>query len=65
MMKFYIEKEDEREGDGYARIMEFQNHHDLEAYLAYNRNHIKRMETLEEETSYSFHNLTTGEKVSG
>jgi hypothetical protein len=65
MMKFYVVKEDEREGDGYKRIMEFMNHHDLEAYLAYNRNYIKEMLTLDEETTYAFHDVVTGEKVSG
>lgn len=65
MMKFYIEKEDEREGDGYKRIMEFDNHHDLEDYLRYHRAYITEMRTLDEDTSYSFHDLTTGEKVSG
>ena len=51
-MKFYIIKRDEREGDGYKRIMEFQNHHDLEAYLAYNRNYIEEMRTLDEGINY-------------
>lgn len=64
-MKFYIEKEDEREGDGYARIIEFENHHDLEDYLRYHRAYITKMQTLDEDTSYSFHNVTTGEKVQG
>ena len=64
MMKFYIVKEDEREGDGYTRIVEFMNHHDLEAFLAYNRNHIKEMQTLDEETTYSFEDVE-GNKVQG
>jgi hypothetical protein len=64
-MKFYIVKRDEREGDGYAQIMEFMNHHDLEAYLAYNRNYITEMKTLDEDERYNFHNLVTGEKVTG
>jgi hypothetical protein len=49
MLKFHITKGDEREGDGYSEVMEFQNHHDLEAYLAYNRNYIKEIRTLEGE----------------
>lgn len=65
MLKFYIVKEDEREGDGYTRIMEFENHHDLEDYLRYHRAYIKEMKTLDEDTTYSFHNLATGEKVNG
>ena len=47
MLKFYIEKEDESEVDGYARIVEFENHEDLERYLSYNRGYIKQIKTLE------------------
>lgn len=65
MMKFYIVKEDEREGDGYKRIVEFENHHDLEDYLRYHRAYITEMKTLDEDERYSFHDLTTGEKVTG
>jgi hypothetical protein len=65
MLKFYIEKEDEREGDGYARIMEFETHHDLEDFLRYNRAYITKMQTLDEDERYNFHNLVTGEKVTG
>jgi hypothetical protein len=54
MLKFYIVKRDESKGDGYARIMEFDNHHDLEDYLSYNRAYIKEMKTLDEDTTYSF-----------
>ena len=64
MLKFYIVKEDEREGDGYARIMEFETHHELEDYLRYHRAYIKEMKTLDEDTTYSFHNLVTGDKAS-
>ena len=65
MMKFYVVKEDEREGDGYKRIMEFETHHDLEDFLRYNRAYIKKMMTLDEETTYSFGDVITGEEVSG
>jgi hypothetical protein len=64
MLKFYILKRDEREGDGYARVMEFMNHHDLEAFLAYNRNYIIEMQTLDKDTTYSFTSLE-GVTVSG
>lgn len=46
MLKFYIVKRDEREGDGYAREVMFENHHDLEDYLRYNRAYITEMQTL-------------------
>lgn len=49
MLKFYIVKRDEREGDGYARTMEFENHHELEDYLRYNRAYITEMRTLSED----------------
>ena len=64
MLKFYIIKRDEREGDGYTRIMEFENHHDLEAFLAYNRNYIKEIKTLDETDTYSFEDVQ-GNKVQG
>ena len=48
-LAFYIVKSDEREGDGYSRIMEFENHHDLEKYLSYNRGYITEMRTLAED----------------
>ena len=37
MLKFYIAKRAEREFDGYKGTMEFENHHELEDYLRYNR----------------------------
>ena len=54
MLKFYIVKEDEREGDGYKRIVEFENHHELEDYLRYHRAYISEMKTLDENDTYSF-----------
>jgi hypothetical protein len=54
MLKFYIVKSDEREGDGYRRIMEFENHHDLEVYLRYHRAYITEMQTLDMNNTYSF-----------
>jgi hypothetical protein len=64
-MKFYIVKRDEREGDGYSRIMEFEYPEDLHAYLSYNIGYIEKMQTLDEDDRYNFHNLVTGEKVTG
>jgi hypothetical protein len=64
MLKFYIVKRDEWEGDGYARVMEFENHHDLEDYLRYHRAYIEEMETLDKDTTYSFTNVE-GVTVSG
>jgi hypothetical protein len=64
MMKFYIVKRDEREGDGYKRIVEFENHHDLEDYLRYNRAYIEEMKSLDEDTTYSFEDVQ-GNKVEG
>jgi hypothetical protein len=49
MLKFYIVKRDEREGDGYRRIVKFENHHELEDYLRYNRAYITEMRTLSED----------------
>jgi len=46
MLKFYIVKRAEREGDGYARTMEFENHQELLEYLQYNRAYITEMRTL-------------------
>ena len=64
MMKFYIIKRDEREGDGYTRIMEFENHHDLEDYLRYNRAYIEEMKTLDEGDTYLFEDVH-GNRVQG
>lgn len=54
MLKFYIVKRDEREGDGYRRIVKFENHHELEDYLRYNRAYITEMQTLDMDNTYSF-----------
>jgi hypothetical protein len=57
MLKFYILKRDEREGDDYARIMNFENHQQLEDYLRYNRAYIMEIKTLDTDTTYSFTSL--------
>ena len=51
-MKFYIIKRDEREGDGYKRIMEFDTVEDLYHYINYNRAYIEEMRTLDESINY-------------
>jgi hypothetical protein len=64
MMKFYIVKKNERDGETYPSIMEFENHHDLETFLAYNRNYIKEMQTLDETDKYLFEDVQ-GNRVQG
>jgi hypothetical protein len=51
-MKFYIIKRDEREGDGYKRIMEFDTVEDLYHYINYNRAYIEEMRTLDNDINY-------------
>ena len=51
-MKFYILKRDEREGDGYKRIMEFDTVEDLYQYINYNRAYIEEMRTLDNDINY-------------
>ena len=65
MLKFYIVKRDEREGDGYSRIMEFEYPEDLQHFLSYHQGYIEKIKTLDEDERYSFHNLVTGEKAEG
>ena len=51
-MRFYIIKRDEREGDGYKRIMEFDTVEDLYHYINYNRAYIEEMRTLDKDINY-------------
>jgi hypothetical protein len=51
-MRFYIIKRDEREGDGYKRIMEFDTVEDLYQYINYNRAYIEEMRTLDSDINY-------------
>ena len=51
-MRFYIIKRDEREGDGYKRIMEFDTVEDLYQYINYNRAYIEEMRTLDNDITY-------------
>jgi hypothetical protein len=58
MLKFYIVKEDDtREIKEFATLKEFWKYT--------GKNYIKEIKTLDEDETYSFHNLTTGEKVQG
>jgi len=46
MLKFYVVKSDEREGDGYEGIVEFESVSQLETWLTYHRGYIKEMRTI-------------------
>ena len=51
-MKFYIIKRDEREGDGYKRVIEFDTVEDLQQYINYNAGYIEEMRTLDNDINY-------------
>ena len=51
-MKFYIIKRDEREGDGYKQIVEFDTVEDLQQYINYNAGYIEEMRTLDSDINY-------------
>ncbi len=51
-MKFYIVKRDEREGDGYKAIVEFDTVADLQRYINYNVGYIEEMRSLDSEVTY-------------
>jgi len=52
MLKFYIVKRDEREGDGFARVREFEDLADFLRFAEYNRNYIEEIKTLDEDVKY-------------
>jgi len=52
MMKFYIVKRNEREGDGYRAVMEFDTVADLQRYINYNVGYIEEMRSLDSEVAY-------------
>jgi hypothetical protein len=62
MLKFYIVKEDGIRGET-REIKEFKTLKELWKYTG--KNYIKEIQTLDEDTTYSFHDWKTGEKVSG
>ena len=64
MMKFYIVKRDEREGDGYTAVMEFETVADLQRYINYNVGYIEEMKTLDEDERYMFEDVA-GNRVQG
>lgn len=47
MLKFYVVKGDEREGDGFAQVMEFDTLSQFLRFADYNRNYINEIRTLE------------------
>lgn len=51
-MKFYIVKRDEREGDGYSKIMQFDTVADLQRYINYNAGYIEEIRTLDSQVTY-------------
>jgi hypothetical protein len=48
-MRFYIVKRDEREGDGFAGIREFDSFSQFMRFAEYNRVYIEEIRTLDEE----------------
>jgi hypothetical protein len=62
MLKFYIVKEDGIRGET-REIKEFKTLKEFWKYTS--KNYIKKIQTLDEDTTYSFHDVVTGEKVSG
>lgn len=64
MLKFYIVKRDEREGDGYHRIMEFESFSQFMRFAEYHRTYIEEIKTLDVDTSYAWH-LADGVTVTG
>lgn len=51
-MKFYIVKRDEREGDGYSKIMEFDSFTQFMRFAEYHRTYIEEIRTLDSEVTY-------------
>ncbi len=64
MLKFYIVKRDEREGDGYNKIMEFESFSQFMRFAEFHRAYIAEIKTLDVDTPYTIH-LPSGEKVRG
>lgn len=49
MLKFYVVKRDERQGDGFKGIVEFNTTQQLENWLSYHRGYIEEMHTIGKE----------------
>ena len=47
MLKFYVVKRDEREGDGYAKDMEFESFSQFMRWAEYHRTYIEEVKTLD------------------
>ena len=62
MLKFYIVRENGISGE-IREIKEFKTLKEFWKYTS--KNYIKEIKTLDEDDRYNFHNLVTGEKVTG
>lgn len=51
MLKFYVVKREERYGDGYEGVVEFESPAQLEKWLSYHRGYIEKMQTIGEVVS--------------
>jgi hypothetical protein len=47
MLKFHITKRDEREGDGYSEVVEFDSFQEFLRFANYHQNYIEEIRTLE------------------
>jgi len=64
MLKFYIKKRDEWEGDGFTRIMEFDELAEFIRFAEYNRAYIEEIKTLDENKKYLIKD-SAGNRVQG
>jgi len=58
MLKFYIVKRDEFKGDGFTRIMEFDDLAEFLRFAEYNRNYISEIKTLDLDLKYDIEGVT-------
>jgi hypothetical protein len=47
-LRFYVVKRDEREGDGYKGVVDFESAEQLERWLSYHRGYIEELRTIGE-----------------
>ena len=64
MLKFYVKKRDESEGDGFTRIMEFDALSQFIRFAEYNRAYIEEIKTLDEDEKYLIED-SAGNRVQG
>ena len=58
MLKFYVEKSAEGETrPAFKDILEFETFEDFLQWANYNRNYIKEVKTLDENSTYAFYDL--------